>query len=268
MNPKILVVVPFCKGDSDQAEKLCDWIYQLNGCQPEGHALLVASGDTHKEVVAKVQMAAEVSFLNVTVFEDKANSDIAPKIQRINRAIIGAADFVARHFNWPFLWLEPDAFPSKQEWLEQLAETYFSQPKKFMGPFMQYLDKDKKEHICTGRVAVYSPDAVNILRPFTATAVPFNIMGQEKLTAVSSKSQLFQEMVINSADDLIKMRTESVIVHSDKKGVFLTKMRDAAASETPEPPEDTRREADPNWKTNPRKPKLPYYKARAQLQTP
>lgn len=263
-----MTVIPFCRTDGEQAEQLCDWIYQLNGCHPQGHVLLVASGDTHKEIITKVQMAAEVAFLSVTILEDKANTDVGAKTLRINRAMIGAADFVAKHFNWPFLWLEPDSFPTKKEWLEQLSDTYFSQPKKFMGPFLQYSDKDKNEHLCMGRVGVYSPDAAHILRPFTATSAPFNLFGEGVVIPLANKSQLFQEMNIQSADDLIRIRPESVIVHSDKKSIFVQKMRAEAAGEIPDPPAPDPRSnrSDPTWKVNKRPAKVPYYAARAQLE--
>src|ERR1035437_8682977 len=125
---KILIVIPFCKGDGAMAEKLCDWIFFLNNKESRGYCLLVMSSDVHAEMATKVQLAAEVAFESVSMIQQTTGS--ATKSEGTNRSFLHAATFVNANFKWPFLFLEPDCVPLQSHWLESLSEAYRSQPKR------------------------------------------------------------------------------------------------------------------------------------------
>lgn len=219
---KILTVIPFSKGDGALAERLVDWIYFLNGKQPRGHCLLVASGDTHAELVTKVQLSAEVAFESVTVFVDKVNPvPSQPKIERVNRMFLSVATFVGANFKWPFLFLPPDCVPLKSQWLETLAESYRAQPKRFMGSFLKY----EGEKICLSRVAIYPRNAVADLRQYCTMPGAFNLMAGQILVNMACKSKLFQQLEYRGDGDKAKIRPDAVLLHGDKKGQLIALLR-------------------------------------------
>lgn len=222
---KILIVIPFCKGDGAMAEKLADWIFFLNNRQARGHCLLVPSRDVHDEMVTKVQLAAEVAFESVSTFHNAFSKPSPPKAEAANRAFIGAATFVNENFKWPFLFLEPDCVPLQSHWLESLAEAYRSQPKRYMGPIMKYTLPDKTEKLFLARVAVYPPDAVNDLKQYCGTPQEFSLMAGENLVRMSAKSQLFQQMQYKDGADKAKLRSDAVLLHGDKKGQLMSVLR-------------------------------------------
>ena len=236
---KLLIVIPFCKTDGAQAEQLCDWIFQLNESVPIGHVLLVAAADVHPELMTKVQLAAEVAFNTVTIFRDGGNT--APtKNEKINRMILNASEFVAKHFNWPFVLLEPDSVPLKPEWIEAIATAYESQPKRFLGSFMQFQAADKSNKLCLARSGVYPVNAADTLRAFCGTAAPFNMLAGETIIPMANKSGLFQQLEIKDVADLAKVRPDAVVVHGDKRSILLTSLQPAEKSpestEAPKPP--------------------------------
>src|ERR1035437_1325445 len=222
---KILIAIPFCKGDGAMAEKLCDWIFFLNGKQSRGHCLLVPSGDIHAELVTKVQLAAEVSFESVSVCPNTTPTPAPTKFEGTNRAFLNAATFVNTNFKWPFLFLEPDCVPLQSHWLESLSEAYRSQPKRYMGPIMKYTLPDKTEKLFLARVAVYPPDAVNDLKQYCGTPQEFSLMAGENLVRMSAKSQLFQQMQYKDGADKAKLRSDAVLLHGDKKGQLMSVLR-------------------------------------------
>lgn len=219
---KILCCIPFCPDNGAIAEKLCDWVFYLNGKQASGHALLVPSGDTHAELVTKVQISAELAFESVTVHVDKGNSDSnRPKPERINRAFVTTALQVNSYFNWPFLWLEPDCVPLSEGWLEVLANAYEAQPKRYLGAFLRLPDQS----LCLSRVSIYPKDAINDLQPFCSTDKPFNILAAPSVLKMATKSKLFQQLSLKSDDELSKVRADSVLFHCDKKGILMASLK-------------------------------------------
>lgn len=222
---KILIVIPFCKGDGAMAEKLVDFIFFLNGRQSRGHCLLVPSGDVHAELVTKVQLAAEVAFESVTMCPNSNPAPAPTKFEGTNRAFLSAATFINANFKWPFLFLEPDCVPLQSHWLESLAESYRAQPKRYMGPIMKYVTPDKTEKLFLARVAVYPTDAVNDLKQYCGTPQEFSLMAGDNLVKMASKSQLFQQMQYKDAADKTKLRPDTVLLHGDKKGQLMTMLR-------------------------------------------
>lgn len=225
MNSKIVIVIPFCKNDGAQAEQLCDWIYQLNDGKPKGHVLLVASGDTHPEMVTKVQIAAEVAFQTVTIFVESSSAAPMRIPERVNKLFRELSEFYSSHFNWPFLLLEPDAIPVLPDWMEQIVAAYEDQPKRFLGSFMQYAGPDKALKLCLARVGVYPANAAVTLKSFCGVPVPFNMVAGDTVIPMANKTWLIQQMEIKDVADLEKINPASVIVHGDKKGILLNSLQ-------------------------------------------
>lgn len=217
----ILTVIPFCKGDGALAEKLIDWMFSLNSRKKLGHCLLVPSTDCHAELITKVQISAEVAFESAMFHNDPSPTD-GSKSQRINNKFMAASEHIAKHFKWPFLWLEPDCVPLKPSWLDELADAYAAQPKRYMGPILKYTNPDR---ICLSRVAIYPSDAVTDLGSHCKSNMPFNIAAGDGLVSMAGKSTLFQQLDYRDEADKAKIRPNAVLLHHDKKGQLASFLR-------------------------------------------
>lgn len=211
----LLTVLPTWSGDAPMAEMLLDWIFQLRDRKQSDSILIVCYGDTHEEMRLKLNIAAEVAYLNSEMI-------IAPEIgstaksDRISHVFNFAADHIARNYRSPWLWLEPDSVPLKRGWLEDLSSGYQLQPKKHFGPHFQAADK----HIFIGRTSVYSPELARASIPQFTTAVG------DLLTPSSTKTRLIQQIFYKPESDYEKIRPDAVLLHSDRSGQLIKTLRE------------------------------------------
>lgn len=223
MNP-LLIVLGFCKADAPRAEALIDWMYALNGCKPNGHALLVAGADVHPEMILKCKISAGVAFESFELVQAPANESAEPHF-RVNKLVLFAANQVSRNYRAPWLWLEPDCVPLQKGWLETLANAYASQPRRYLGPHLKTTSAGK-ERSCLGRISIYAPDAVEDLKPWCDSLMPFHLFAGEALSSRSLKSKLIQQTLLQNESDYDKLRPDAVLVHADKTGRLISRERD------------------------------------------
>ena len=213
---KLLMVLPYCASDAPQAERLCDWCFELNGRRASGNILLVAASDVHEEMRVKVKLAAEVAFETVDVLVAQPIAD-AMKTVKINRTFQQGAEAVAKHFQWPFLWLEPDCVPLKYGWLGDIGKAYEHQPKRYLAPHLK-LDS-ASETVFMGRVGVYPNSVAGEIGQFTANTINFERAGGETLLARSTKTRLIQ---MTTYESVSKIREDALLLHSDKTGDLIS----------------------------------------------
>lgn len=197
------------------AEMLLDWIFQLRDRKQSDSILIVCYGDTHEEMRFKLNIAAEVAYLNSEMI-------IAPEIgstaksDRISHVFNFAADHIARNYRSPWLWLEPDSVPLKHGWLENLSSAYELQPKRHLGPHFQAADK----HVFMGKTSIYAPELSRASIPQFTTAVG------DLVTPSSTNTRLIQQIYYKPESDFEKIRPDAILLHSDKSGQLIKTLRE------------------------------------------
>lgn len=219
---KLLVVIPYCANDAVQAERLCDHVYRLNGKMPVGNVLLVVNPDVHQEMRMKVRIAAELAYETVeeTVAPKVAETYLADKFRQMNNLFRHAAMMVMHQFRWPWIWLEPDCVPVKKDWINQLAEAYDSQPRKYLGLIASQPGGQK----FMARCGVYFTGASFELDKLCQGDAPFPLITSVEVVRRATGTNLIQYHSISTITDLDGISSEAVVVHGDKLGIYAEKL--------------------------------------------
>lgn len=143
--------------DVSRTQNLLRWIAQLGGCK--GHdALLVADYATPYSACSKAKRLAERSFSNVRTISNGATVKGWP--QGPNSLFWAAAAFVHGAWPKPFLIMESDAVPLRQDWLTSLENEYLDILAPFMGDIYTGLNSSTSEPVrAVSGIAVYPADA-------------------------------------------------------------------------------------------------------------
>lgn len=222
----LLTVAPFTAESAKTTEKLLDFIYLQSGKESIGNCLLVASHDCHEELMMLVSTSGENAFQNLELIQAPEFTSTNPT--EVNNFLFKfAAEYIAKHYRIPWLWLEPTCVPLKKDWREHLTLAYNSQPKRFMGGHIQFQAKPEPQ-LALSRVSVYPPDAIGDLAPFCIGAAHFNLPSGQYIVPRSTKSRLVQEL--NYEGDFTKVRPDACILNGDKTGGLIEKL----SSEIPE----------------------------------
>ena len=161
MTQSLLVALPCHLGDFDQAESLMKWMIEL-GPMREHNLLLSADGEVPPERVKALLDVARPHF----------NSVVAMIVQTGIKGWPAAANLMFRatarqiwdRYKLPWLWLEPDAVPLREGWLDAIGEAYQRSPRPVLGHIL-----DAERHIdglpdrYVAGVAVYPQDLFAIL---------------------------------------------------------------------------------------------------------
>lgn len=219
----ILIVCSFWQDNAAQTEQLLEFIFAQNDrAQIAGHVLLVNAPAVDKELVERIKISAELAFRGVHQLELRALADDrAPKWKNINNAFTQAATHIAKGFRWPFLWMEPDCVPLRRGWHSRLVLEYGTQPKAYLGSRMKIEAPGKPEMFIMARNGIYPPNAINDIPPAEA---PFEIAGAVNVFPKFTVAKLIQQTAIINESDLVKVREDAIICHSDKNGFLLRKL--------------------------------------------
>lgn len=143
---QVIVVIPFCNKDAQQAAKNVDWMRELDG--KTGYRCMLAFPDsTDQKWVDRVQSTASQTFSDVHLFVYPESSEItwpaganwawqnvARYIPMVTTRKGNSSPFDKIYpANEPWLWLEADAIPTKPGWIDSLAAEYAKGGKPFMG---------------------------------------------------------------------------------------------------------------------------------------
>lgn len=225
---KILIVIPIIPETATRAEKLLDWISELNEKKKHGDVLIIFSSNVHPEQRLKIQITADVTFETVAVL----NGTMLPEA-KLNTMFKAAAEHVLANFKVPFLWLEPECVPLRRSWMAELTEAYIRQPRRHMGGHLFSQGQPDKLHL--GRIAVYSSDMVVDSTAFFKPGESFEIQGGGTLLSRSSKSRLIQYLNYESKSDFGKIREDAVILCNDKTGQLAGQLRETFKTLSSEP---------------------------------
>ncbi len=226
----LLIVIGTCASDAPLAERLLDWIFELHGRQPRGHGFIACAADVHPEMQKKLEIAAQLAFETFTVLQAKG-SDRVRNVERMNDLFLFVAGHMAEAYRAPWLWLEPDCVPVREDWLSQLSDVYYGQPKRYVGPHLKI-----KEATFLSKIAMYPVGAIGDLRKACAETTPFWVGGSSVTLAKSTKTRIIQHGVFVPENGLSQIRPETVLYHSDKTQMmieFLRAAREALPVATP-----------------------------------
>lgn len=148
----MIVVIPFCNKDAQQAAKNLDWMRELDG--KLNHPCLLACPEstdersgTEQNWIDRMRAAAEQVFSSVHLFTYPESSEttwpaganwawqsVARYIPMVTESKGNSSPFPKIYpANEPWLWLEADAIPTKPKWLDALIAEYQHGGKLFMG---------------------------------------------------------------------------------------------------------------------------------------
>lgn len=130
MTTPLLVTLPCHAGDVDRAETLLRWIHELGDASE--HSLLVAAdAGVPQERVRKMLDVVRGDFNSVRAMI--VQTGVVGWPLAANLMFRAAARQVFEGYKLPFVWLESDAVPLCEGWLDQLGEAYRKCPRPLMG---------------------------------------------------------------------------------------------------------------------------------------
>lgn len=176
--------------NAEQAEKLLDFIFRLSGRIQSGSCLLIAPANLHEEFRIKVRLSAEVAFSHVDM-TTASDSHFAAAASKVRDA-----------YKEPWLFIESDCVPLRPDWIDQLANAYDAQPKKFMGSHV----KDETGNIHLARQSVY----------------PFEFNPAVDRIGASTKCRMVQHGQYVKREDI---RPDAVLFCSDMTGELISVLK-------------------------------------------
>lgn len=239
----IVVVVPYCVKDRLLAVELLRWIADLEQGKKWPEIVLVSSKPISKSEDQEVIDAAKLGFNSVTMAKQAVECEMG--WPQSPNELFRLANEVVRHQPYPWLWLEPDATPTRAGWLDALDQEY----RRVGKPFFGSTPSNPIPHL-TG-IAIYPPDvrkyAPEIIKP---NVNPFDCQGSEvcnKILRVAHNSPLMQHewgCDPNDKSPFPKTRTfdesleglnpEALIFHRCKDGSLIRELRKALSGPTVE----------------------------------
>lgn len=221
-----IIVIPCHSQDAPRAERLLDHLLYLRERQPEGFGVVVLSPDVPQEQRDKLRITAELVFKHCEVLNVKELPKSPDTKDEVVDAMFGeAAKLIHRAYRNIWLWLEPDSTPAATDWDVSLLSDYYMQPKRYMGGHMKYGSNEAK---FLTRTAIYPQDAYRDFEMAQSLNIPFKFYA----FGMSTKTPLIQNTVINSVDDLTKLRPDAILIHGDKSGDVIGLVKDKT---TPKP---------------------------------
>ena len=248
----MIVAISYYPGDLDLARRWANHVKKLGPYLNHEIILCPSQGVTTDGVLLPLQN----SFRNASVMPNHHVETGWPV--GCNRSFQTIA-WNAVHTQRPFLFMEPDAIPLKEGWLDAVEQEYLSCNRPFMGDFVELtkaLGKNPGVIDHMSGVGVYHWDLGRLApRLFNCTSLTKNEFGIEEevehawdIFAASQilpwfhRTRLIQHDWTGTSDKPHKWRKnnvewsfvlpEAVIYHPDKRGVL---MNDGLAGDPPEP---------------------------------
>ena len=158
----MILALGFCHKDYLAAEKLFQWMVELDGQQANHTLLLIAAKALKPEQIQIVERSARRAFHMVISRTTRVPDERGWPVSS-NTLFLSAYHEIKRMGGSPFLWLEADCVPLKPKWIDSLLGEYLGVGKPFMGCVY-----DCPWPHLTG-VAIYPPDigkySPDVLKP-------------------------------------------------------------------------------------------------------
>lgn len=234
----MLFVLSFCHKDAELALKNAQWIVTLKNQRQ--HKVLLACNPLSDELgwLEKIQDVflssgwEVVTFASIEADERQMFPNQRGWPREQNAMWRSAAAYVQRVFNEPWLWLEADAMPLCDRWLDLLELEYQANKQPFMGMYVATLAHDGKpipEHM--SGVAIY-PANIGIWSSKMAQSdeIAFDMQGAEVTVHNMHRTQLihhcYQSPPFMSVEDLDRINPQAVIFHQNKDGSLIDRLEE------------------------------------------
>lgn len=215
----MIVAYPFSVVDQELALKNARWINTLGGCK--GHeCLMVADGRCQQSIFILEEL--KKAFDSVYVLPAKAEIDGWP--EGANYMFRITTSWMVNANKWPyFLWLEPDAIPLKEGWLNLLEAEFKQCNKPFMG------DRVEVEDIPLHMSGVgFYPNPLHKFagEAYRAHDVAWDMAGKDQIVPKAHFTKLIEHAwkhpKFTSIDELdTQIRPECILFHSSKDGSLI-----------------------------------------------
>jgi FkbM family methyltransferase len=226
----MLVIYPFSLPDEQQALKNANWIGDLGGCQNHD-ALILADRRCDNDVTKRIETEFKSTFQNVHLRMTQGDIDGWP--MGANHMFGFATCIIANNAHvWPhFLWLEPDAIPIKEGWLDTLEAEYRKAGKKFMGEKVDLGEKRPDVPVHMSGVAIYPNPIVKWAGECCrAHDVAWDIAAKDQIMPLAYFTKQIQHYWKHGTfTSLNGIRPEVVLFHSSKDGSLIDLLREKAA---------------------------------------
>lgn len=217
----ITVVMASHVGDKALALQLMKWIATL-GCCKNRHITLILDKDQQESMKPLPELAAKAfGTVYVLAIEPCPWERKWPRPQ--NWAFL---QYIKDIKDWPFLWLEPDSFPTKQGWLNLLEAEYNKAGKPFMGTIVKGLQPPLPPEMLQG-VAIYPPDARGAIekRIINESQNAWDVSAAITVVPYAHDSAQFQHMLKPmdpkwKVSDLRVIKPTTTLFHGDKFGTL------------------------------------------------
>lgn len=233
----MLVVIPFCHREEDQAFRLLRWIAELGNVSTHDVLIQVPSG-VSAETAEKAMAIVRPVFRECELYHLLDDCVDMPFPFPHNFTFKRCVDYVDLFKKWPFLFLEPDAIPLCPEWLNRIEAEYNRARKPFMG-YLEYAGQEKIQHIngvaVYGDIMTYAPSLVSSPIPQSRDQIGQNFMsfdvgGAAEMLPHTHVSPLFQFQYQNEAKllkdtSLSWLNPDAVIFHTEKTGGLIELLR-------------------------------------------
>lgn len=159
---KLLVILPFHRGDFQLALDLLKWIEELGGCK-DFSILLLASHKVLNLEMLRIDVAAKLTFGEVIL--ERCNTGLQDESwpRGANMMFRRGCQIVHERFKRPFLWMEPDCVPLKPGWLGFLEDEYQRCGKPFIGNIRKQTTNPALPEIYLPGCSIYPANAQSIL---------------------------------------------------------------------------------------------------------
>jgi hypothetical protein len=189
------MTLAFYPGDVAQIRSLLEWIADLGGALNH-NLLLVADDDVPLETVKELRELARPSFFEVDAITVKVPADMKGWAKAPSRLFFKTAEYIQLHFKTDFLWMEADAIPLCETWLDQLSLEYSRSSRRWMGAIIKNSYSDNLPTYHMNGVGIYPNDAWDFYQSRTDRVFnsggPWDIYDADKMIGSTRNTLLIQ----------------------------------------------------------------------------
>lgn len=227
----MLVCLPFCQKDADQAIDLLRWMRELDGQHMVHKLVLLAPRGIQPDLIQNVRKEATQSFYNVRVLQTNRLEErpwpIAP-----NAMFRCFLKWASKNHTGYFWWNEPDCIPIKSKWADLIEEAYVKAKKPFLG----FIVNKPGPHL-TG-CAMYPVNAAhyNPALEFGPDNIAWDCIEPEKTLKHAQHTDLFHHQwagfdgngqpTFPNAQELKRISPKAVIFHRNKDHTLIDRLRE------------------------------------------
>src|SRR4029077_13160541 len=221
----MILVYAFCPRDEDQALKNAQWMLELGSYK--GHECLVSYDPRCNEHIVE-----EIGLLMLKMFDKvwrlKVEAEIDGWPQGANYMFSRSCTWLQTRQQYPcFFWLEPDAIPLREGWMDELEAEYKRSGKLFMGERVDLGEKRPDVPVHMSGVGIYqNPIYLNAGEAYRAHDVAWDIAAKDQILPKAHFTKAIQHYWKHGTfTHLMEVRHETLVFHSSKDGSLIDVMR-------------------------------------------